>query len=349
MTDDEAVAFLRSLLEIRSETGAESGAIEYLTKEMAGHGLTSWVDKAGNAHGEKAAGSSASAPRLMFLGHIDTVPGVVPVHVNGDRLYGRGAVDAKGPLAAATVAAIRSRVNPSTIRVVGAVGEEGPSHGARHLLEQAAPQALLIGEPGGSDSIVLGYKGSMRAQIRFEQDAGHSAGSVGTACDAAVGAWSDIRQACERLSPGSSNFDTLTPVLLEFSSGEDGLMQWAELRAGFRLPPNLALERIKSTIREAASPGMVSFNPADEAFRARKDTSLVASLLRAIRSEDIRPRFKVKTGTSDMNVVAPVWGIPTAAYGPGDSSLDHTPDEHIVIDEYLSSIRVLTRVFEDWR
>jgi len=68
-----------------------------------------------------------------------------------------------------------------------------------------------------------------------------------------------------------------------------------------------------------------------------------------MRSEDLRPRFKFKTGTSDMNVVAPKWGVPTAAYGPGDSSLDHTPNEHIAIDEYLTAIRVLTRVFEDWR
>jgi LysW-gamma-L-lysine carboxypeptidase len=44
-----------------------------------------------------------------------------------------------------------------------------------------------------------------------------------------------------------------------------------------------------------------------------------------------------------MNVVGPVWKCPIAAYGPGDSLLDHSPNEHQRIDEYLASIRVLTR------
>jgi LysW-gamma-L-lysine carboxypeptidase len=44
-----------------------------------------------------------------------------------------------------------------------------------------------------------------------------------------------------------------------------------------------------------------------------------------------------------MNVVGPAWGCPLVAYGPGDSALDHTPHEHIVLVEYLAAIRVLTR------
>jgi len=348
MTDDDAVTFLLGLVQIASETGAEGPAVQFLTEELAGHGIKSWVDEAGNGHAEKP-GTGAGTSELMFLGHIDTVPGQVPVRIENGRLYGRGAVDAKGPLATAVVAAIRANRNPSTIRVIGAVGEEGPSHGARHLLSQKPPQGLLIGEPGGSDSIVLGYKGSLRASIRFEQESSHSAGIAGTACDSAVSAWEEVRAACSRLSPGSANFEILTPVLLDFCSGSNGLVQWAELRAGFRLPAGLRTDLIEATIQDAAAPGIVTFATADEAYRARKDTTLVASLLRSMRSEDLRPRFKFKTGTSDMNVVAPKWGVPTAAYGPGDSSLDHTPNEHIAIDEYLTAIRVLTRVFEDWR
>ena len=70
------------------------------------------------------------------------------------------------------------------------------------------------------------------------------------------------------------------------------------------------------------------------------------ALLRAIRAEGGRPRFKLKTGTSDMNVVGPAWGCPIVAYGPGDSSLDHTPDEHIDAREFRRSVRVLARALE---
>ncbi len=53
------------------------------------------------------------------------------------------------------------------------------------------------------------------------------------------------------------------------------------------------------------------------------------------------PRFVHKTGTSDMNVVSAEWNCPIIAYGPGDSRLDHTPDEHIDLDEYVWAVRVL--------
>jgi len=51
--------------------------------------------------------------------------------------------------------------------------------------------------------------------------------------------------------------------------------------------------------------------------------------------------FVLKTGTSDMNVVGPAWGCPIVAYGPGDSSLDHTPHEHLPLDEYWQAVQVL--------
>jgi LysW-gamma-L-lysine carboxypeptidase len=68
---------------------------------------------------------------------------------------------------------------------------------------------------------------------------------------------------------------------------------------------------------------------------------LVRAFLAAIRQAGGTPSFTVKSGTSDMNVVAPVWGTPILAYGPGDSSLDHTPQEHILVPEYLRSVEVL--------
>jgi LysW-gamma-L-lysine carboxypeptidase len=45
-----------------------------------------------------------------------------------------------------------------------------------------------------------------------------------------------------------------------------------------------------------------------------------------------------------MNVVGPVWQCPIAAYGPGDSTLDHTPEERLGLIEYGRAIRVLTNV-----
>ena len=50
-----------------------------------------------------------------------------------------------------------------------------------------------------------------------------------------------------------------------------------------------------------------------------------------------------------MNVVAPVWKCPIVAYGPGDSSLDHTPNEHLELDEYWKAVNVLEQTLRSLR
>ena len=79
---------------------------------------------------------------------------------------------------------------------------------------------------------------------------------------------------------------------------------------------------------------------------APRDSVLSRAFRRAIRAQGQQPRFVTKTGTSDMNLVAPVWNCPIVAYGPGDSALDHTPDEHIDLDKYLRAIDVLVNMTE---
>ena len=86
------------------------------------------------------------------------------------------------------------------------------------------------------------------------------------------------------------------------------------------------------------------FSGAEVAYRAEKNTPLVRTFLSAIRKQGAKPRFVLKTGTCDMNVVGPVWDCPIVAYGPGDSSLDHTPDERINLSEYLQSAKILKSV-----
>ena len=65
-------------------------------------------------------------------------------------------------------------------------------------------------------------------------------------------------------------------------------------------------------------------------------------MLGGIRSHNGKPKFKKKTGSADMNILAQ-WNCPVVAYGPGDSSLDHLKlsEEHILIDEYNKSISIL--------
>jgi hypothetical protein len=101
------------------------------------------VDDAGSAVGVKGDGPQ----EILLLGHIDTFPGEVPVRQEGDLLYGRGTVDAKGPLCTFAAAAAQASVPANwRITVVGAVEEEcATSKGARYVLAQRREEAKRRG------------------------------------------------------------------------------------------------------------------------------------------------------------------------------------------------------------
>src|SRR4051812_4092580 len=90
LDDDAAVALLHGLVATPSISRVEQDAVRYLVDAMARLGLEAWIDETGNAVGSIGEGS----PEIVLLGHIDTVPGDVPVRIEDGLLYGRGAVDA---------------------------------------------------------------------------------------------------------------------------------------------------------------------------------------------------------------------------------------------------------------
>jgi LysW-gamma-L-lysine carboxypeptidase len=118
------------------------------------------------------------------------------------------------------------------------------------------------------------------------------------------------------------------------------------MNIGLRLPPGLDVTDLKREMQTWHAEAQVAFPYSEPVYQSDKNTPPVRALLRAIRAEGGRPRFKLKTGTSDMNVVGPAWGCPTVAYGPGDSALDHTPNEHVELEEFRRGVNVLERALE---
>lgn len=345
--DEEAFRLLEELVRIPSPSGAEREAAAFLVDWMQRYGFAAWIDEAGNAIGVLGEG-----PRtLMLLGHLDTVPGEIPVRVADGRLYGRGAVDAKGPLAAALVAVARLGPRPGwRWAVVGAVEEEAAtSRGARHLLGTwPPPEMVLILEPSGVDAITLGYKGRMILHVRLEAPHRHSAVPEPGPAEQLVALWLALREQARAASPRPTLFEQITPSLRRVIADGDGLREWAEMTIGFRLPEAWPPERWREAIRPTLEAAGATWRTEGEepAWRASADSPLARALLEGIRGEGLRPRLLLKSGTSDMNVVGPAWRCPIAAYGPGDARLDHTPGEHIVLAEYLQGVRVLTRALK---
>jgi LysW-gamma-L-lysine carboxypeptidase len=113
-----------------------------------------------------------------------------------------------------------------------------------------------------------------------------------------------------------------------------------------RIPFNLDVPTLKQEMRDWADGAAVGFSGEDVPYKSGKNNVLVRAFLRSIRGKEGKPTFKVKLGTSDMNTVGPVWDCPIVAYGPGDSSLDHTPQEHIEIEEFNRAIDVMADVLK---
>jgi LysW-gamma-L-lysine carboxypeptidase len=261
-------------------------------------------------------------------------------------------VDAKGPLAAFVCAAVRAAPRPDVRTVVvGAVEEEAAtSKGARALLagnDARAPSAVVIGEPSGWNRITVGYKGRLLLDYELERELGHTAGPQQSTCEAAVAFWQRVTgYAANWNADRERMFEQLIPSLRSIQSSGDGLHERVSMTVGFRLPLGIDVDALQADLVALGQDANLSFRGREAAYRAAKNTPLVRAFLSAIREQGARPAFQVKSGTSDMNVVGPAWQCPILAYGPGDSSLDHTPHEHIELPEYHRAISVLVSVLE---
>lgn len=341
----DEISLLENLLKFYSPTHKEAEAVKYLVDQMNALGYKAHIDETGNAVGVMGEGDK----EVMMLGHIDTVPGFIEVKRDGDILHGRGAVDAKGPLATFVAAgASAGKVAGRRLTVIGAVGEEGDSRGAHFIKDKYHPQALIIGEPSAWDRITLGYKGSAWFDFESRRALAHTSAQNESACEAAISFWNRLAARVNQINEGKTKmFDQLLPTLRAMESSSDGFVESARFKFGLRLPPSITVNELEKIVSDVAGNDSAKMVEGCEAYRAEKNTPLVRAFLAGIRMSGGSPVFTMKSGTSDMNLVAPAWNCPTVAYGPGDSSLDHTPHEHILISEYQRAVKILADVLRD--
>lgn len=335
---------LIDLVSIYSPSRSEGEAVAYLVSRFRQLNYSqSYIDEVGNAIGIMGDGPK----QMILLGHIDTVPGQIPVRVKEGILYGRGSVDAKGPLAA-FVDAVSSvgDLEGWQIIVIGAIDEEKDSIGAYHIVNKFKPDFAIVGEPSNWDRVTLGYKGVSNGEIYVKQPKTHSASQYRTASELAIDYWGVIQEWQDSINQGVERiFSQLQISLNKISSGEDGFEEWARLNITARLPTRISPEKYNQHICNLIGSDVYFPSPnAIPTYRSERNNLLVRSFSGAIRGEGGTPRFVSKTGTADINIVAPQWKCPAVAYGPGDSNLDHTPQEHILFSEYFHACNVLVKV-----
>jgi len=234
----------------------------------------------------------------------------------------------------------------------------------------------------GWSRVTLGYKGRLLVELDAAQPMAHTAGPDAGIGVAAVEFWKWVEAEAAAFNVGRAKlFEQLQPSIRRLNTWTDGNM-WdhAEVHVGIRLPPDFdtsAFARravawadawaggeasnwpdlvlnsesaLNNEIEGAGRRAHLRFHAHEAAWRSERTTPIARSFLTSIRNFDsfAKPAFVLKTGTSDMNVVAPAWRCPIVAYGPGDSSLDHTPQEHLPLADYLAAIQIVANAVREF-
>lgn len=340
--NDPAVRLLADLVSVPGPSGQESAAAGLLASRLPSLG---WESVEIDAIGNVVASRGSGAEEFLLLGHIDTVPGGPAVRIEGNTLWGRGSVDARGPLCAFAAAGGQAPVPAGArLTLVAAVSEETDSAGIRYRLPLHQPAACLVGEPSGTDGITLAYRGFLQVRLECEDTGSHRSSGTSplTAClQAAASILGGLQREDDSEKPILER--TTANVLSMTGSEEDG--RKASIDLDIRLPLGADPEDVfRFCAQKAASLGSrARLVSAVRAHAEERTNPLIRALRAAIRSEGGTPRLLAKGGTADFNYAA-AWGCPLAAWGPGNSRLDHTNEERLDLEEYLRSIRILTRL-----
>ena len=338
MISDELVAVSEStarellvdLVSIPSPSGDESTCATRLVDFFETHDREVWIDSIGNVH-------SPGDDGVLLTSHLDTVPGQRPVKVEDGTLWGRGSVDAKGPLAAMAVASVTTGAS-----FVGVVREETDSAGAHQLIQHRDPPAALInGEPSGWDGITLGYRGAVHGTYHTSTTAGHNTEPMPNAIETALSWYQAVSPTGSEDNDNQFEQVSVTPLSFDGGLSDAGTAMAATIEFECRLPPGVEPASLMADLDANATDASITWGQPIPPVMMDARNSVATALRGSIREIGGSPRMLRKTGTSDMNVYTTGWDIPMATYGPGDSALDHAPDERLPLDAFDRSITVL--------
>jgi succinyl-diaminopimelate desuccinylase len=363
----DPVALTCDLIRCPSVTPADAGAQDVLTAALEAQGFAVHRFTSGEApHGpveNMVAIRGEGAPHFAFAGHSDVVPagegwtaGAFEPEIRGGLLYGRGAVDMKGAIAAFIAAAERVQGHVGTLSLLITGDEEGPAiHGTRAIIDWMdargiRPDMVLVGEPTSDvrlgDTIKIGRRGSINAWITVPGTQGHVA--YPHLADNPVTRLVRILDRLQRwhLDDGNAWFQpsNLEVTDIEVASGATNIIPGsASARLNIRFNDakhGAELEaEIRRMVAEEAPRGTVEALISGEAFLTAPGTlsSLVSDAICAVTG--VEAAFSTTGGTSDARFLSKI--APTVEFGLCNATM-HKLDEAVAVQD----LRVLADVYE---
>ncbi len=319
----DPVELTRSLVDIDSTTGREGEAGHWLARCL--RELHYEVVEQPVSDGRfNVYAHLGTSPAIVFSTHFDCVPPFFPSREERGLVFGRGACDAKGILAAQVTAAERLRAGGETrIALLFVVGEERGSDGARVANEHAPPDVgfLVNGEPT-DNRLGAATRGLLRVRLHAKGRAAHSS-------------FPEL---------GDSAIDKLLDALMVIR--------------GLALPDDPLLGRTHYTvglIEGGVAPNVVSphasaellFRTVSEGTKVRDALRIVEGLVGIEHVLDI-PAVRMHTLPGFETAIFPYttdvpqltsWGMPILV-GPGSIHVAHTDHEHISVDELQAAVGI---------
>lgn len=351
-----AVEFLKGSLEKYTPSRSEASLANIL-KDRSVDELgfeEAYIDSVGNMIATKGNGE----PRILLCGHMDTVPGRIPVRIQNGYIYGRGASDAKASLISMLLAASEFPKQRGTIIFAAVVDEEGNATGIKNLVTRnVGADYAIFGEPSGIDKITVAYKG--RLAIRIVCDVGNSAHASApwmakNSIEEMSSLWNELKSELNGIQPLKHGSDSVTCAITEIEGGSSHNVTPQKCKAtiDIRIPVKTTCEEILTRIDTVvdrvsiSSKTSIKYRTEDRTEPYESDYRSVLVRALSLSIMDIskkRPLLIRKTGTGDMNILGNVLKMPAVTYGPGDPHSSHTINERIKIQEYISSIEIYDR------
>jgi len=380
--DAEALArFVQELVRIPSPSTQEGALAARVADEMRRVGIADlWVSRIGSVIGHIGPGRG---PKLLFDGHMDTVDVGDPARwsnspyggeIENGILYGRGACDMKGGLAAMIYSAkalLDSGVELDGDLYIAAVVQEEPCEGLamRVLVEEEGlrPDFVLLGEPTNLQ-ISLGQRGRIEMQVNVQGRAAHaSSPALGeNAIHNAARLIFGIELLAPRLATDSflgqgtivvTHIDSLAasrnalPDSCSFCIDRRLTLGETERRALAEIQNIITTEEVNAQVEVTEYQG-ISYTgytrPVREAFPAwvlPEDHRLVQAVVRSVRETlNYRPRLGYWSFSTDGAYTAGLADIPTIGFGPGEERYAHTIDDQVRVNDIVDAARVYARL-----
>lgn len=322
----DVVALTRALVDLDSTTGREAPVVDY---------LAAWFRRAGYQVVEQPVGdgrrrnllATIDPPRVVLSTHVDCVPPFFPSRLEGGRLYGRGACDAKGAVAAQIAAVERLRLEGERrVGLLFVVGEERGSDGARAAATLASGSHFIVtGEPT-ENRLAAATRGVLRVRLTARGRAAHSSTPEGG--ESAIEKLLDVLVALRR---GAWPVD---PVL--------GRTSYTVASVSGGVAPNVV---------PPSAEAEVTFRTVGALDELRAELCRLATGVKIEEVIDVPPaRFEPVPGfetavfsfATDAPFLAP-WGQ-AFLVGPGSARLAHADAEHVEVAQLLEAAEIYRRL-----